>query len=48
VPYVVHSRARLGRLLILKLSLLSVLMAPFFLPKMRERLWSRLTRARRD
>jgi len=37
VWYVVHSRVRLDPPLILKLCLLSVLMTPFFLPKMHER-----------
>jgi Gpi18-like mannosyltransferase len=37
VWYVVRSRARLDPPLILKLCLLSVLMTPFFLPKMHER-----------
>ena len=40
VMYVVRSRARLDPPLILKIYLLSVLMTPFFLPKMHERLFS--------
>jgi Gpi18-like mannosyltransferase len=37
VMYVVRSRAPLDPPLILKLCFLSVLMTPFFMPKMRER-----------